>query len=92
MTQKYATMAYVPNLIWNEVYLAIFALFLVIQLIMVFPYKTWSFTALMFFGLTLECIGYWGRIAMHLNIFISNSFLMYVSPFNPLFIGCRGIE
>jgi len=73
---KYATMAYVPNLYANEIYLATFAIFLVIQLVMVLPYRTWSFTAMMFFGLVLECIGYWGRLAMHFNIFLSTPFLM----------------
>jgi uncharacterized membrane protein len=73
---KLATVTYVPNLIWNEVYLAIFAALLLIQIIMVFFWRTWSFTAMMFFGLLLECVGYYGRIAMHKNIFDSNPFLM----------------
>lgn len=73
---KYATMDYIPNLIANEIYLAVFALFLVIQIIMVCPYRTWSYTACMFLGLVMECVGYWGRIMMHFNIFLSTSFLM----------------
>lgn len=73
---QYATMKYVPNIYANEGYLAIFALLLLVQLIMVIPYRTWSFTTMMFFGLLLECIGYWGRLAMHFNIFLSTPFLM----------------
>jgi uncharacterized membrane protein len=72
----YATVTYVPNLVWNEVYLGIFATLLLIQLIMVCFWRTWSYTTMMFFGLLLECIGYYGRILMHKNIFDSNPFLM----------------
>ncbi|KAH8598954.1 RTA1 like protein-domain-containing protein [Bisporella sp. PMI_857] len=75
---KYATMDYRPNLIANEIYLAFFALFLVIQVIMVCPFRTWSYTAMMFLGLALECIGYWGRIAMYFNIFMSTPFLINI--------------
>ena len=73
---KYASMEYVPNLYANEVYLALFAIFLLAQVIMVFPFRTWSFTFMMFLGLFLECVGYWGRIVMHFNMFLSTPFLM----------------
>lgn len=73
---SYATVTYVPNLVWNEVYLGFFAFFLLCQLILVCFYRTWSYTAVMFFGLLLECVGYIGRIMMHKNIFDSNPFLM----------------
>lgn len=73
---KYATVTYVPNLVWNESYLGIFAFVLIAQIIMVFFYRTWSYTSFMFCGLALECIGYYGRIAMHKNIFDTTPFLM----------------
>jgi len=73
---KYATIDYVPNLYANEAFLGIFALFLVIQVILVCPYHTWSFTACMFLGLSMECIGYFGRMMMHFNVFLATPFLM----------------
>ncbi|KAG9244915.1 RTA1 like protein-domain-containing protein [Calycina marina] len=75
---KYATMEYVPNVYANELYLALFAIFLVVQLIMVFPYHTWSYTFMMFLGSILECVGYWGRLAMHFNIFMETPFLINI--------------
>ena len=73
---EYATMNYIPNLYANEIYLALFAFFFVVQLIMVFPWRTWSYTFMMLLGLALECIGYWGRIGMYFNIFLTTPFLM----------------
>lgn len=72
----YATVDYVPNLVWNEAYFGVFAVILLLQIIMVFFYRTWSYTFAMFCGLLLECVGYYGRIAMHKNIFDSSPFLM----------------
>lgn len=73
---KHATIGYVPNLVWNEVYLAIFAFLLVVQVLMIFFYRTWSYTIAMFFGLLLECVGYFGRFQMHFKVFNKDPFLM----------------
>lgn len=73
---KYAAVTYVPHLVWNEVYLGVFAFFLVVQVLLIFFWRTWSYTIMMFFGLLLECVGYFGRIRMHYKIFEADPFLM----------------
>lgn len=73
---KYATVKYVPNLLVNQIFLGLFAGLLLMQIIMLFFWRTWSYTAMMFCGLLLECVGYFGRLQMHKNIFDINPFLM----------------
>jgi hypothetical protein len=75
-SMKYATIEYVPNLHWNEGYLGCFAILLLVQIILVAFYRTWSYTAAMFCGLILECVGYYGRLQMHFHVFDSGPFLM----------------
>jgi hypothetical protein len=72
----YGTVTYVPTLWGNLIYLALFALFLFVQLIFVCIYRTWSYSFAMSAGLFLEVIGYYGRIAMHYNVFNTNNFLV----------------
>lgn len=72
----YGTVTYIPSLYGNLIYGALFALFLVVQLIFVCIYRTWSYSFAMSAGLFLEIIGYYGRIAMHDNVFNVNYFLM----------------
>lgn len=66
---------YVPSLAGNAFYLALFAIFLVAQLGLGIRYKTWGFLAGLFGGLVLEIIGYLGRVQLHNNPFVFNSYL-----------------
>ena len=72
----YGTVTYVPSLWSNLIYGLLFALFLFVQLIFVCVYRTWSYSFAMSAGLVLEIVGYYGRIAMHYNVFNTNLFLM----------------
>ncbi|KAJ5778801.1 sphingoid long-chain base transporter RSB1 [Penicillium odoratum] len=69
---------YVPSLAGNAFYLALFAIFLVIQLGLGIRYKTWGFLAGLFGGLVLEIIGYLGRVQLHNNPFVFSSYLEYL--------------
>ncbi|KAL8790068.1 MAG: hypothetical protein Q9213_000770 [Squamulea squamosa] len=69
---------YVPSLPGNAVFLALFALILIVQLAFGYKWRTWSFTGAIFGGLVLEVIGYVARIQMHDNPFKSDPFLMYL--------------
>ncbi|KAJ5628486.1 RTA1-domain-containing protein [Penicillium lividum] len=69
---------YVPSLAGNAFYLALFAVFLVIQLGLGVRYKTWGFLAGLFGGLVLEIIGNAGRLQMHDNPFLFNPYLEYL--------------
>ncbi|KAJ6032636.1 RTA1-domain-containing protein [Penicillium herquei] len=69
---------YIPSLAGNAFYLAVFALFLVLQLGLCIRYKTWGFLPGLFGGLVLEIVGYAGRIQLHDNPFVFSSYLEYL--------------
>jgi hypothetical protein len=76
-----AYITYIPNLGANILFAAIFGVALVVQVALGIKYKTIGFSIGMFFGLLCEILGYVGRIQMHFNPFLQDSFLMYVSCF-----------
>lgn len=67
---------YVPTLAGNALYIAIFALLLLVQIFLGIRYHTWGFLGGMIGGMILEVIGYVARVQMHYNPFTSNPFLM----------------
>ena len=71
-----AHFTYVPTLAGNSLYLAIFAVVLILQIGLGVFYKTWGFLVGMIFGLVLEIVGYAARVMMSKNPFTSNPFLM----------------
>ncbi|KAL9058073.1 MAG: hypothetical protein Q9162_001935 [Coniocarpon cinnabarinum] len=71
---------YLPSVAGNGVYLLIFALILLFQLIFGIRYKTWGFLTGMGIGVFGEVVGYGGRIWMHYSIFKQNPFLVYLIP------------
>jgi hypothetical protein len=73
---EWATIAYIPNIGGNVVYMLCFLVLLAVQLFFGIRYKTWKFLASMMLGLLLEVIGYIGRIMLHNNPFIMNNFLV----------------
>lgn len=86
---SWAQVHYDPSLIGNTLYLFIFSLILVIQLLLGIHSRTWSFLVAVCSGEILEIIGYVARIQMHNNPFLSDPFLMQVafpSSINALFI------
>ena len=71
---------YPPNQAVSVAYLAIFALFMMVQLGIAFYYRTWVFGFAIWGGLVLEIIGYVGRILMRSNPFDMSIFLTYFIP------------
>lgn len=70
-----APMEYLPNLAGNALFVAIFALLLLVQIFFGIRHRTWGFLIAMVFGLGLELVGYVGRIQMHFNPFPEGPFL-----------------
>jgi len=69
---------YIPSLAGNALYVAIFALLLILQIFFSIRFRTWGFLAGTVGGMILEILGYVGRVQMHFNPFIKNPFLMYL--------------
>ncbi|KAL8783653.1 MAG: hypothetical protein Q9195_009327 [Heterodermia aff. obscurata] len=72
----WATIQYVPSLAGNAFYLAFFVVILLSQSYLGARYRTWSFMVALLGGEILEVIGYAGRIKLHDNIFVFDSFLI----------------
>jgi len=79
---NYAVVRYLPNSLANAAFMGLFAIFLIMQIVQWFFYRTHSFTFTMSCGLILEILGYLGRIAMRNQLFVEGPFLMYVSTFS----------
>jgi hypothetical protein len=71
---------YIPNLGGNALYAAIFGIYLLTNIFFGIRYKTWGYSAALFFGLSGEIIGYIGRILLYQNPFdpTGNNFLIYL--------------
>jgi hypothetical protein len=71
---------YIPDLGGNAFFVALFALFLVLNIFLGIRHKTWGYMAAMVLGLIGEIIGYLARIFLHGNIFdpTGNNFLIYI--------------
>ena len=76
--EDYGQIRYIPSLAGNAFYVALFALFLIVQLFLGVRYRTWGFLVGMFGGLALEIVGYLGRILLHFNVFDFNNFIIYI--------------
>ena len=77
--EDYSAVRYVPNLGGNAFYLAWFAAFGLMQLVLGIYYHAWTYMTAMLGGSILEVLGYAARILMHENVFNFNWFLMYDS-------------
>lgn len=75
---EFAQVRYDPTLAGNALYLAIFALLLLMQTLLGIRYRTWGYFGAMLGGLILEIVGYGARVKMHFNPFLSDPFLMQV--------------
>jgi len=71
-----ATLNYLPTLPGNIVYAAVFGVLLIAQLYLGFRHRIWGFVVGMFCGLSLEVLGYAGRIWITESPFDLNPFLL----------------
>ncbi|RVX72385.1 hypothetical protein B0A52_03573 [Exophiala mesophila] len=69
---------YLPSIAANVVFVVLFAIGLIAQAVLCFRLRTWGFSIAMLLGITLEVIGYGGRIGMHYDVFIDTWFIMYL--------------
>ncbi|KAE8165657.1 RTA1 like protein-domain-containing protein [Aspergillus tamarii] len=74
----WALIRYIPSLPGNALYLALFILMLLAQVICGIRYRTWSYLAAMSGGILLEIIGYGGRLMLNSNQFNFSAFLQYL--------------
>lgn len=65
---------YYPSLAANAFFLAWFALFLILNLVLGLRYKTWSYMVAMCLACVAEALGYVGRILLHHNPYDSVGF------------------
>jgi hypothetical protein len=84
----YAFLMYEPTLAGNALFLSIFSLLLPIQIFLVLHYRTSGILVATFPDLSMEIIGYVGRVRMHINPFLKQDFLMYLIPLTigPIFL------
>lgn len=84
----YAYLMYDPTLAGNALFLSIFSLLLPLQLFLGLHYRTSGIVIATFLGLSMEIIGYVGRVEMHFNPFLKRNFLMYLIPLTigPVFL------
>lgn len=75
----WAYVEYQPSIPANAIFIGVFGLILLLQVIIGVWYRTWSFLIAMSCGLILELIGYAGRLILESNPFNFSGFLMYVN-------------
>lgn len=75
-----ANNSYDPSLAGNALYLALFALAFLLQIVLGIKYKTWAFMVAVLFGFGLEICGYIGRVGQSNNPFDGNTFMLSVLP------------
>jgi len=73
-----AQLPYDPSLAGNALYLAIFSLCCLVNIVLGLWYRTWSYLVAMVLGCMLEVLGYVGRVQMSANPFPSGPFFLYV--------------
>ena len=72
---------YRPTVPGNAVFIALFGIAMIIQIIQGIKWRTWAFMTAMTAGCVAEIIGYVGRILLYQNPFSFNGFLMQISKF-----------
>jgi hypothetical protein len=71
--------AYRPSLPANIIFLIIFFLFLAVEAVRGFRWRTWWFSGAMIFGFICEILGYGGRIMLWINPFSFNGFMLQIT-------------
>lgn len=72
------TYGYRPNLAANTLFLAIFAICTILQLVLGIRYRLRAFLAVTTIGCALEAAGYVGRILMHINPWDNSGFELQI--------------
>ena len=75
---EYGQLEYIPSLAGNMLYLSIFTLCLICQLVFGIHYRTWGYMLGMLGGLVLEILGYIARVQLHYDAFSEHKFTNYV--------------
>ncbi|KAK9250323.1 RTA1 like protein-domain-containing protein [Lipomyces tetrasporus] len=77
-TLAQAHFTYVPSLAGNAFFVGWFSLLIVLQVLLVIKYKIWGYFVAMSGGISLEILGYIGRIQMSYNPFTMSPYLLYM--------------
>jgi hypothetical protein len=72
---------YRPSLAANTIFIILFGISLIGQIIQGFRWRTWTFLTAMFLGCVTEMVGYGGRIMLWSNPFSFIGFLMQISEY-----------
>jgi hypothetical protein len=83
-----AQLPYAPNLAGNALFLSIFCISLLANLVLGIWCRTWGYLVAMVLGCVLEVLGYVGRVQMHYNPFPEDPFLLSVRSLK-LFLATR---
>ncbi|KAK1590925.1 parasitic phase-specific protein PSP-1 [Colletotrichum navitas] len=75
---EWSILRYQPSIPASGVFIAFFALALIVHAVQGIRYKTWGFTASMICGCILEIVGYVGRLIIHDNPFDFDGFLIQI--------------
>lgn len=71
-----AYLRYRPSTAGNSIYIALFGILLITQAVQCPVYRMWGFSGSMLAGLTLEVLGYVGRVLMYDDPFSFDYFLL----------------
>lgn len=81
-------LGYQPVTAANSVFLAVFALSLIVHVVQGIRYRTWGFMASLVAGCLDEIAGYAGRIVLHDNPFSFNGFITQIGKYNTIPTPC----
>ncbi|TVY82818.1 Sphingoid long-chain base transporter RSB1 [Lachnellula suecica] len=71
-------LGYPPNLAASVVFTTLFGISIIGHIVLGWKYKTWAFLIAMLLGLSIETLGYLGRVSMHFNPYNLNSLLIQI--------------
>jgi hypothetical protein len=72
---------YRPSLAANIVFIVLFGISLIGQIVQGFKWRSWTFLIAMFLGCVTEMVGYGGRVMLWSNPFSFVGFLMQISEY-----------
>ena len=76
-----SVLEYRPKLAASSVYIALFAISMILHIAQGIFYGTWTYMSLMVIGCLSDIIGYAGRIVLRNNPFSFNGFLIQISVY-----------
>ena len=75
---EYSVYGYRPSLPANSIFLALFALSMIVHAYLGYRWRQWFFAAFMMVGSLIEVIGYVGRIILYNNPFSFIGFMLQI--------------